>query len=125
MTPETAVRRQRFGLEHIERSAAQRAVVETRENVGLVLQAAAAGIDQHGRAERTAAAEFCKYIAVENVARVRREGQQAHQNVSLAQERVEAIRAMKTLHAFNVLRAAAPARHAKGKPPQDVGGVRP
>ena len=42
----------RLGLEHVERGGAQRAVGETRQYVGFVLQAAAAGIDQHGRAER-------------------------------------------------------------------------
>src|ERR1700685_4380721 len=45
MGPERAVRWQRLLLVDVERYAAERAVIEAGENVGLVLQAAAGGVD--------------------------------------------------------------------------------
>src|SRR3954454_6315316 len=52
MAPERAVRRQRLGLEYVQRRRAKRAVVQAVQQLRLVLQPAAAGIDQHRRAER-------------------------------------------------------------------------
>ena len=40
-------RRQRLGLEHVERGGIKLARLQRREDVGIDLQAAAAGIDQH------------------------------------------------------------------------------
>src|ERR1700733_2878819 len=50
--PEWTVLWQRFGCKDIERNRAERAVVKTRQNIGFVLQSAAAGIDQDRRAQR-------------------------------------------------------------------------
>src|SRR5690349_14119863 len=125
VSPERALGGQRLGLEHVERGSAEGTVVEAGENVLFVLQAAAAGIDEHRRTERAVAAQLYEHVAIEDVARVCRERQQADENVGLAQERIETVGAVKAFDAFNGLRAAAPARNAKAEPPQNVGGVRP
>src|SRR4029453_13642565 len=79
--PERAVHRQRLGGVDVERGGTERAVVEAPPDVGFVLQAAAAGIDHDRRAERTVAIEFFKQRAVENVPCLRRQRQQADQDV--------------------------------------------
>src|SRR5437016_5314690 len=119
VSPERAVRRQWLRLEHVERGRAERAVGKAGQNILLVLQSAAAGIDQDRRAERAVATELCEHIAIEDVVRACRERQKADKNVGLAQERIESVGAVKAFDACNVLRVAAPARDAKAEPPQD------
>ena len=123
MVPERAVGRQWLCLEHIERGATQRALVKTGKNVGLVLHAAAAGIDQHGRAERAAAAQLFENVAAQDVPGLGCQRQQANKNVGLAQERIKSVRAVEARDAFDLLPRPAPARHAKSQSLQDLRGV--
>ena len=123
--PEPAVRRQRLGLVDVERSAAERAVVEALQDVRLVLQAAAPGIDQHRRAERAVAIEFFKQRAIEDVPRLRCQRQQADQDVGPPQERLDLLLAVKAIDAVDGFRAPAPARDAKAEPLEHVGRVGP
>src|SRR6185295_2836223 len=81
--------------------------------LGLVLQAAAAGIDQDRRAERARSIQRRKQVAVEDMPRLAGQRQQADQDVGLAQKRFESLLAVKATDARNVLRVAAPARYAK------------
>ena len=58
MVPQRAGFRQRLGLEHVEARLLQRAVLERAVDVGVDLQPAAAGIDQHRAAEPVAAPQL-------------------------------------------------------------------
>src|SRR6478752_5348561 len=118
MAPERARWRQRLRLVDVERSGSKRAIVEAAQNVGFVLQSATAGIDQDRRAERAVAVKPRKEIAVEDVPRVRRQRQQADQDVGLPQERLELSTALEAGDALDLFWAAAPAGHAKAEPPQ-------
>src|SRR5581483_10389897 len=106
------------------RGSAERAVIETGDDVGFVLQAATAGIDQHGRAERTVAVHLAEQTAIENVPRARRQWQQADQDVGPLEKRVELLPPGKTLDTIDLLFAAAPAHDLEPDTLQDVGGVR-
>jgi len=114
-----------LGFVDIERGGTQRAVIEARQDIGFILQSAAAGIDQHRRTQRAAAIQFRKQIAIEDVPGVRRKRQQADEDIGLPQERVEVPCAMEAFDAVDLPWAAAPARDAKAQPSQDLGGVRP
>src|ERR1700675_1616428 len=99
MAPERALWRQRFGGVDVERGGAERAVVEALQDVGLILQAAAAGIDQDRRAHRAGAVELCEQAAIQDMPRLRRQRQQADQDVGLAQERLQLRLAVKAFDA--------------------------
>src|SRR3954447_25798709 len=113
MTPEPAVFRQRFGGIDIERRATERAVIEALQDVALVLQAAAAGVDQNRRAERAGAIQLGEEVAVEDVPRLWRQRQQADQDVGPPQERLDLRLAVKAIDTCNLFGASAPAGDAK------------
>ncbi len=102
MGPERAVRRQRLGGVDVERGAAERAVIEALQDVGFVLQPAAAGIDQDRSAERAAAIQFREQRAVEDVPGLRRQRQQADQDIGATQECVELRLAVKAIDAVDL-----------------------
>src|SRR5665213_4434697 len=99
MSPERAVRRQRFLFVDVERDATERTVIETGEEFRLILQAAASGVDHDRRAERTAAVELGEQLAIEHMPRIRRQRQQADQDVGASQEGFELRRAVKAFDA--------------------------
>ena len=110
-------------LVDVERGATERAVVEALQDICLVLQAAAPGVDQNRRAERAVAIEFFKQRAIENVPRLRCQRQQADQDVGPPQERLDLLLAVKAIDAVDGFRAPAPARDAKAQPFEHVGRV--
>ena len=73
------------------------------DDVGFVLQAAAAGVDQDRRAERAVAVEFGEQIAIEDVPRLRRQRQQADQDVGPSQECSSCAFAVKAFDAVDLL----------------------
>src|SRR5437016_8381263 len=102
MGPERAVRWRRFSGVDVERRSPERAVIQALQDVGFVLQAAAAGVDQDRRADRAVAVEFGEQVAIEDVPRIRRQRQQADQNIGLPQKRFELRLAMKALDAVDL-----------------------
>src|SRR5437868_1501763 len=125
MGPERAVGRKRLIGEDIERRRAERAVVETCQNVGFVLQPAPPGIDQDRRAQRAVPVEFRKQPALQDMPRIHRERQQANENIGPFQERTELRLSVKAFDTIDPLRSSAPARDAKTYSRQQFGGVRP
>src|SRR5439155_13303051 len=63
--------------------------------------------------------------AIQDVPGVRRERQQANENIGPFQERTELLLAVKAFDAIDPLRSSAPARYAKAYSRQYFGGVRP
>ena len=113
MRPERTVGRQRLGRVDIERGGAERAVVQALQDIGFVLQPAAAGIDQDRRAHRTVAMELRKQFMIEDVPSIRRERQQTDQNIGGLQKRPQLRLAVKAFDAVDLLGAFAPAADAK------------
>src|ERR1700676_5722210 len=124
MGPERAVGSKRFIGENIQRRRAKRAVIQACQDLGFVLQAAAAGIDQDRRTHRAAMVELCEQSAIQNVSGIRRQRQQADQNIGCLQKRFKLRGAVKAVDPVDRLAASAPARHAKAEWPQRLGGVR-
>ena len=124
MRPERAVGRQRLRRVDIERGGAERAVVKALQDVGFVLQPAAAGIDQDRRAHRAVAVELCEQSPIQDVPRIRRERQQTDQDIGPLQKRLELRLAVKAFDAVDLLGTSAPARDAKAETPQHFGRVR-
>jgi hypothetical protein len=115
MRPEPAVRGQRLGCINIERGGSQRPVVKAFQNVGFVLQAATAGIDQYRCRHRALAVELLEQSAIEDVPRVRCERKQANQDIGRVEECIELRSAMKVLNAVDVPLASAPAAGPKAE----------
>ena len=115
MGPERAVGRQRLGTR--TRRATRRPACRRpgRQDIGFVLQPAAAGIDQDRRRRAGWCGRALRKLAVQDMPRVRRQRQQADQDVGPPQKRVELRFAVKAVDARDRLGAAAPARDAKAE----------
>src|SRR5437899_768241 len=123
MPPERAGCRKRLIGEDVERCGAKGAVVKARQDVGFVLQPAAPGIDQDRRTQWAVPVEFRKQSALQDMPRIRRERQQANENIGPFQERTELLFSVKAFDTIDPLRSSAPARDAKTYSRQHFGGV--
>ena len=88
--PKRAGGRQWFGLEHVEARLLQRAVLERAVDIGVDLQLAAAGIDQHGAAEPVAPSQLAQQRIGDDAARRRGQRQEHHKNVGRIEKRHQA-----------------------------------
>ncbi len=66
VVPQRAGFRQRLDFEHVEACLLQRAVLQRLHDVGVLLQPAAAGIDQHGAAEAVTFPELLEQPVVDD-----------------------------------------------------------
>ena len=114
---------QRLLFEHVERHGVQRAVIEAAQDVGLDLQPAATGVDQHRPAQIAVPGQLPEQPGVENPCGVRGERQQHHQDLRMGQEPIQALLARKRLDAILGLRRAAPSRDVESQNFQLAGRV--
>ena len=113
--------RQRLGLEHVERGGVELAGRQTGGDVGVDLQPAAAGVDQHrARQPRVASPprQLGEQPAIQDAVRVRRQRQQHRQDVGIGQEGIELSRPRVAGHALERLGRAAPAPHLVAEYPE-------
>ena len=123
--PERAAGWQRFLIEHVERSCRKKPAIERGQNIGLVLQTAASGIDQHRRAERPVALQLREHRHGEDTLCVGRQRQQTDEYVGSLEEFPKAVLAVIGLHAIDLLRATAPAGEIEAEQPQLFSRIAP
>jgi hypothetical protein len=110
-------------MEHIKRHRRQQALIQSAQDISLVLQTATPGIDQHRCAERSPLDHSGKQALVENVACVRCQRQQHHKDIGRCEKRPKAVLPGKTCDAVGLLRGSRPSRDVEAETAQFPRGI--